>query len=161
MRVKTFAALTLSHLGMAAAGFALGIYLLPILIAPPAPTQSEVSTIASQAQFTAQFRRDLEDSDAFHWGEGEVAITPTFITLMGELAPGPDYKLYLSPQFVETEAAFNQLKSSMVLVGDVKTFENFVVQVPQHIDVSKYSTVVVWCETFGEFITAANYQTRQ
>ncbi len=45
------------------------------------------------------------------------------ITLMGKLAPGPDYKLYLSPKFVETEAAFNQEKTNMVLVSDVKTWE--------------------------------------
>ena len=44
---------------------------------------------------------------------------------MGELAPSPDYKLYLSSGFVETEAEFLGLKPSMALVGDVKTFDNF------------------------------------
>jgi hypothetical protein len=59
---------------------------------------------------------------------------------------------------VETEADFNRRKGSMALVGDVKTFENFVVAVPKEIDASKYTTVIVWCETFGEFITSARYQ---
>lgn len=77
---------------------------------------------------------------------------------MGELAPGPDYNLYLSPEFVETEADFNRIKASMVQVGEVKTFENFVVQVPQGVDPSRYNAVIIWCETFGEFITAAKYQ---
>lgn len=77
---------------------------------------------------------------------------------MGKLAPGPDYKLYLSPEFVETEADFNRLKSEMVRVGDVKTFENFLVPVPESIDPAAYNTVVVWCESFGQFITAAKYQ---
>jgi hypothetical protein len=77
---------------------------------------------------------------------------------VGKLAPGPDYKLYLSPAFVETEVEFNQLKKSMVRVGDVKTFENFVVAVPAGIELEKYSAVIVWCETFGQFITAAKYR---
>jgi len=37
---------------------------------------------------------------------------------MGKLVPGPDYKLYLSPEFIETEADFNRLKATMVRVGD-------------------------------------------
>ncbi|MGF1841695.1 DM13 domain-containing protein, partial [Vibrio clamense] len=50
------------------------------------------------------------------------------------------------------------LKDSMVRIGNVKTFENFAVKIPKGIDVSKYNTVIVWCETFGEFITSAKYQ---
>jgi len=77
---------------------------------------------------------------------------------MGTLAPGPDYKLYLSPQFIETEAEFNRLKNTMVRVGDVKTFENFVVDVAPGIDPLNFNSVIVWCESLGEFITAAQYQ---
>lgn len=77
---------------------------------------------------------------------------------MGKLAPGPDYKLYLSPEFIETERDFNRLKSRMALVGDVKTFNNFLVPVPPGVDPSQYTTVIVWCETFGEFITSARYK---
>ena len=29
---------------------------------------------------------------------------------------------------------------------------------PLGVDISHYNTVIVWCETFGEFITAAQYQ---
>jgi len=77
---------------------------------------------------------------------------------MGKLVPGPDYKLYLSPEFIETESDFNRLKNNMVRVGDVKTFENFVVSVPPAIDPSNYNSVVVWCESFGQFITSAKYR---
>ena len=147
-----------SHLLAAALGVALGMYLLPILIAPAAPSVAEVSAQAAQAAYRGQFRRDLQDSDALHWGEGTVSVTRTSIGLLGELAPGPDYKLYLSPEFVETEADFNRLKTKMVRVGDVKTFKNFLLPVPESVDTSRYNTVVVWCETFGQFITAAKYQ---
>ncbi len=156
--MKKIILLIVTHAVLAAIGFAAGIYALPILIAPPAPDQDQLQAIATQAQFRATFRRDLRGSDMLHWGEGEVSIAGFAISLMGKLAPGPDYKLYLSPEFVETEEDFLRLKVSMVRVGEVKTFENFVVPVPESIDPAAYNSVIVWCETFGQFITSAKYQ---
>ena len=158
MNTRKALLLIASHIAVAAAGFAGGIYALPILIAPAAPTAEEIKAATAQTLFTGQFKRDLKDSDSLHWVEGVVSISPTGISLTGRLAPGPDYKLYLSPEFVETEADFNRLRESMVRVGDVKTFENFVVDVPASIDLTKYTAVIVWCETFGQFITAAKYR---
>lgn len=150
--------LTLSHLLAALGGFALGIYLLPILTAPAAPTAAAVQAESGQARFTGEFKRDLKDSDALHWGEGTISVSPKSISLLGRVSPGPAYKLYLSPSFVETEAEFLRLKDSMVQVGDVKTFENFIVPIPEGIDPARYTAVIVWCESFSQFITAAKYQ---
>jgi hypothetical protein len=147
-----------THLTALAIGVGLGIYLLPILIAPSAPSSAEVATQVASARYSGTFRRDLKDSDALHWGEGKVSMTASSVVLDGELAPGPDYKLYLSPEFVETEADFQRLKPNMVRVGDVKTFKNFVVPLPDSIDPSRYNTVIVWCESFSQFITAARYR---
>ncbi|UCE88995.1 MAG: DM13 domain-containing protein [Pseudomonadota bacterium] len=156
--MKKILVLLFSHLVAAAAGFAIGIYALPILTAPPAPTASEVRQAADTASFTGEFRRDLEDSDALHWGEGTVYVGPRSISLQGSIAPGPNYKLYLSPEFVETEKDFARLRSRMAQVGDVNTFENFIVTVPDSIDTSAFNTVIVWCEAFEQFITSAQYQ---
>ena len=150
--------LVATHVVAGFIGFALGIYALPILTAPEAPSESQVQAIAGDAEFTAEFVRDLEDSDALHWGEGELFVSQETIAFEGRLAPGPDYRLYLSPLFVETEADFEALKSSMVEVGPVRTFENFTVSVPDSIDPSEYSAAIVWCESFGQFITAGQYQ---
>jgi len=158
MTARTLIGLLVSHAIVAAVGFAAGIYALPILTAPAAPSVAEVSAAAASGRFHGEFRRDLKDSDALHWGEGRVSIGPASISLMGKLAPGPDYKLYLSPEFVETEADFNRLKSKMARVGDVKTFNNFVVQLPPGIQPSEYTSVIVWCESFGQFITSARYK---
>ena len=158
MKTSTMLLLLVTHCAVGVVGFAAGVYALPILTAPPAPTESQIMEMSSQALYAAEFRRDLKDSDTLHWGEGTVSVGPKYITLMGKLAPGPDYKLYLSPKFIETEAEFNRLKASMVRVGDVKTFENFVVNVPQSIDPSQFNSVIVWCEAFGQFITSARYR---
>ena len=150
--------LLVSHLVMLGVGFALGVYLLPILTAPPAPAAAEIARLAEGAAYTGRFSRDLPGSDLLHWGEGTVTVGQDAVTLLGSLAPGPDYKLYLSPRFVDDEASFLAVKHEMVRIGDVSTFENFVVPVPAGVDPGRYDTVVVWCEAFGEFITAARYR---
>ena len=96
--MKNILLLIFSHAAIGALGFAGGIYALPILTAPPAPADAEVLEIASQAQFKSEFKRDLAGSDALHWGEGVVSVSRAAVSLMGKLAPGPDYKLYLSPE---------------------------------------------------------------
>jgi hypothetical protein len=147
-----------THTAMIAVGFAAGVYMLPIIIAPPAPDNAEVQIMAARAEYSGEFRRDLKGSDFLHWGEGMVSIGRDGISLQGKLAPGPDYKLYLSPEFVETGDEFLGLKNSMVRIGDVKTFQNFIVPMPPGVDPDEYNTVIVWCEAFDQFITAAQYQ---
>ncbi|MEQ8745295.1 DM13 domain-containing protein [Pyruvatibacter sp.] len=151
-------ALAGTHAGALAVGFALGIYLLPILTAPDSPDEAALTASAQSALYEASFTRELEGSDFLHWGEGTVSVTPQQIVHNGALSPGPDFKVYLTSEFVETEAQFNAIKDNAVRIGDVKTFEGFLLDVPPGVDVSAYSTVVVWCEAFGEFITAAQYK---
>lgn len=141
-----------------ALGVALGIYLLPILIAPDAPSNSDVSSNAEQALFQADFHRKLPGSDFLHWGEGQVSITPTQISFMGMIAPGPDYQLYLTPSLAQTEAEFLAIKDQSIKIGAVKTFKNFILDIPPGVDPASYHGLVVWCETFDEFITAAIYR---
>jgi hypothetical protein len=91
--LKKFLILLASHGVVGLFGFAAGIYFLPILTAPPAPTVSEVREAAGGAMYRGVFRRDLADSDALHWGEGTVSVGPEMIALEGVIAPGPDYIL--------------------------------------------------------------------
>jgi hypothetical protein len=158
MKIRILVLLIITHGAIFMGGFALGIYALPILIAPPAPSESEVKEFAAEAEYSAEFRKDLKDSDGLHWGEGTVSLSTSAITFMGELSPGPDYKLYLSPEFIETEVDFNQLKAQMIQVGEIKTFDNFVVNLPEGVILEEFNSVIVWCETFGEFITSAKYR---
>ena len=147
-----------THTAMLGTGFALGVYTLPILTAPESPSTEQVNASAEAALFTGVFRRELEDSDLFHWGDGTLYVSATEIVLQGRIAPGPDYRLYLSPEFVATEADFEVLKPRMVQAGHVRTFENFAVEIPEGINPADFTTAIVWCESFGEFITAAQYR---
>lgn len=150
--------LTATHGLMLVIGFALGIYLLPILIAPEGPDQAMLAETAQTARYQAEFKRDLKGSDFLHWGEGRVSVSPTRIAHEGKLAPGPDYKLYLTPEFVEDEEQFFRIRQSSLRLGDIKTFDGFLIEIPQGVDVEAYTTVLVWCDTFNEFITAAKYR---
>jgi hypothetical protein len=139
-------------------GFALGIYTLPILIAPKVPDNAQVESVAKHRVFKGTFSRDRKDSDFLHWGEGEVSIGPDVIAFKGELAPGPDYKLYFSTEFVETEKDFNRLKPSMLLAGEVKNFKNFIIPLTKDVDPTRFNSIIIWCESFGQFISSARYE---
>lgn len=149
--------LLISHGLVGFAGFALGVYLLPILIQPQGPSEQEISSAVAKAQFEGEFVKELKGSDFLHWGEGSVMLGDGVAVFKGKLAPGPDYKLYLSPVFVDDEMSFLENKRDMVQVAEIKTFDGFVVNLPEGVDPAKYSTAVIWCETFSEFISAARY----
>ena len=156
--MKKFILLLISHLIFAAAGFVGGIYALPILMSPGAPTTADLANAAKNVSYSGSFSRDLPGSDFLHWGEGEVLVGKDYISLAGRVSPGPDYRLYLSPTMVNNADEFRQLKSMSVEVGSIKTFNNFIVAVPDGINPDKYRAVVIWCEAFGMFITAASYR---
>lgn len=150
--------LLFSHGLFLGVGFVVGIYLLPILTQPPAPNDKQLGEVASEALFTGYFTPELEDSDALHFGDGTFYVSDRAFSFDGRIAPGPDYRLYLSPVFVETRADFIANKDKMVQVGDVRTFNNFIVDLPPGVDPANYNSAIVWCESFEIFITAGQYQ---
>ena len=87
-----------------------------------------------------------------------MSLNKSEIVHEGRLAPGPDYKLYLVKEFVEHEDEFLPIKDQAQLVGDVKTFNGFLLDVPGDVDIEQFTTMVVWCEAFSEFITSAKYR---
>ncbi len=150
--------LAATHAAALVLGFGLGVYFLPILTAAPAPDAATLAAAASQATYSATFRRDLPGSDALHWGEGTISVTPDRVVHQGQLSPGPDYRIYLAPRYVEDKAGFEAIKAQSVELGAIKTFDGFITDIPAGIDIAQYDTVVIWCETFGMFITAGKYR---
>ncbi|WP_353499777.1 DM13 domain-containing protein [Vibrio sp. CB1-14] len=147
--------LLFTHLAALFAGFMLGIYVLPILTQPDSPSIEAIESQTSAIIYQGEFSKEREDSDFLHWGEGKISFSGESAMFIGELAPGADYKLYLSPTFIETEAEFVANKAAMLQVGDVKTFDRFLLTLPEQTDLTQYNTAIVWCESFGEFITSA------
>lgn len=157
--MKKLLLLSLSHGVVLAIGFALGVYFLPIMVAPESPSNQLISHVAQQAKYQSSFVEDRGDSDGFHWAEGKVFVSEKQIAFEGTMAPGPDYKLYLAPSYIETEDEFlGKVKARSVRVDVIKTFDGFIIDVPQGINIDDYNTVVVWCEKYKEYISSAKYR---
>ena len=50
------------------------------------------------------------------------------------------------------------LVAGLVIGGAVRAFENFALDLPLAIDIDEYDAVVIWCEAFKQFITAARLE---
>ena len=101
------------------------------------------------------FVRDLPGSDGLHLGDGVIIVNVDRLWLDGKIAPGPDYRLYLTPKYVETGAGFQNIAAQSIQLGPVKAFENFSLDLPDGVDATNYQAVLIWCEAFEQFITAA------
>ena len=155
---KKITLLVFSYMIIFLLGLGLGIYLLPILTAPKSVDIDKIIKLEKNALYKTLFVKDLKGSDLFHWGEAKVTVSRNEIIVNGSIAPGPDYKLYLTKEFTEQEEEFLSIKDNSRYVAEVKTFKNFVITVPEDIDINDYNTIVIWCESFSEFITAAKYK---
>ncbi len=165
-KIKVLLLLAMSHTTIAICAFMLGIYTLPILMAPADPSSGALALSIKNTRYVATISDNLTDSDWLHWGKGTFSIGDDYIVFQGTLAPGPDYRLYLSPSFVQTEADFNQLKSSMIEIGEVNSFGNYIhplngsmnKTLNKNVNIEHYNTVIIWCESFNQFITSAQFK---
>ena len=155
---KKITLLVFSYMIVFLLGLGLGIYLLPILTAPKSVDIDKIIKLEKNALYKTLFVKDLKGSDLFHWGEAKVTVSKNEIIVNGTIAPGPDYKLYLTKEFVEQEEEFLFIRDKSKYIAEVKTFKNFVITIPENIDINDYNTIVIWCESFSEFITAAKYK---
>lgn len=147
-----------THLLALGMGVAAGIYLLPILIEPPAAEASAIERLADQARFHATMDPDIDGSDWLHWGEGTVHFTEQAIAIDGRLSPGPDYALYLVDGAVSTAEQFTSRSAARVRIGRVAGFGPQIIPLDASVRLDDYQTMVIWCEAFEQFITAARYR---
>ena len=136
-------------------GFGLGVYSLPILTAETGLDDAAIAARQPAFKRLGKFHQNLEGSDRLHRGEGTIMVGDGSIWLDGSVSPGPDYRLYFAPIFVETEESFLAIKLRSVAVGSIKVFTNFTLQLPDDVSVDGFPAVVIWCEAFSQFITTA------
>jgi hypothetical protein len=139
-------------------GFGLGVYFLLILTAEKGLGTVAIETLSQSALRQGKFVSDLPGSDGLHWGDGVIMANADQIWLDGEISPGPDYRLYLIPKYVETGGEFLQIKADSTQIGPIKAFENFALDIPADVEVNNFLAALIWCEAFGKFITAARLQ---
>ena len=111
-------------------GLSFGVYSLPILTAETGQDDAAITARQSTIERGGEFHRNLEGFDSLHWGKGTIMVGNNAVWLDGSLSPGPHYRLYFAPIFVETKEIFLAIKSQSVEVESVKAFTNFMLQLP-------------------------------
>lgn len=140
----------------AAAGFALAIFVYPyiflddIVATEPAPTP--VQSVAARGRFIHANPRD-----PIHYGSGGVTVYGDVLRLEEDfrVGPGPKFHVYLVPEHdVTPDSMVN--KTAFVDLGRLKAFkggQNYAL--PAGLDLSRYGSVVIWCEQFSVLISPA------
>ena len=77
----------------------------------------------------------------------------------GVLAPGPDYRIYLSRKFADTKSDFTKIKPQAVEITKLKTFSGpLEFDLPEGLNAHEFDNVIVWCETFSMYIASARLE---
>jgi len=140
-----------------AVGFALGIFVYPYLFLADIVATERLDASASKRLVATGDFIHANPSDPIHYGRGKVKVFENLVFLEGdfEVGPGPKFHVYLVPDrqvIPSTEVA----RTMFVDLGRLKAFkgsQNYAV--PHGVDVSRYGSVVIWCEQFGVLISPA------
>lgn len=140
-----------------AAGFAAGIFVYPYLFLADIVATDKVDDATKRKVLAQGTFIHANPSDPIHYGRGGVTIYDGVLHLGGdfEVGPGPKFHVYLVPdQNITPDTAV--AKTMYVDLGRLKAFkgsQNF--SVPAGVDVTRYGSVVIWCEQFGVLISPA------
>ena len=100
----------------------------------------------------------MPGSDTLHWVDGTIMVHANKICLEGIVLPGPDYRPYPLPEFVDVVSTVLAIKAESRRIGAVKTFENFALDLPPANDLDEYDAVVTSREAFEQFFTVARLE---
>jgi Electron transfer DM13 len=139
-------------------GVALGFFLFPFVFPPP-PAADQLTDADNRAAVIAQGKFiHANPSDPIHYGRGSVTVRQdsVFLNADFEVGPGPKFHVYLVPK--------GQIRSSGELAGQMfvdlgrlrafKGSQRYAI--PAGLDLSKFQSVIIWCEQFSVLISPAD-----
>lgn len=137
-------------------GFAGGIFVFPYLFPPPPVNEAVDAATSGDIVATGSFIH-ANPSDPVHYGRGRVTVFPRLVHLEAdfEVGPGPKYHVYLVPDADITPSSRVQ-DTMFVDLGRLKAFtgsQNY--PIPEGVDLSRYKSIVIWCEQFNVLISPA------
>ncbi len=141
-----------------AAGFVLGILVFPYIF--PAPPAMDAPVAASGSVIARGTFIQADPDDPIHYGKGKVTVHAKVLRLEQDFAvgPGPKFHVYLVPKATIRKSA--DVKQTMYVdLGRLRAFkgaQNF--PIPPGIDLTKYASVVIWCEAIGVLISPADFK---
>lgn len=140
-----------------AAGFALGIFFYPYIFLADVVATDRVENKASRKVVASGSFAHANPRDPVHYGKGKVTVYQGLVHLGGdfEVGPGPKFHVYLVPE-KNVVPSTNVARTMYVDLGRLRAFrgsQNY--PIPDGVDLSKYESVVIWCEQFGVLISPA------
>jgi hypothetical protein len=157
--MRTLVAFLLGGLLGVVAGAGGMLIAFPFLFPPP--VVAEAAPAGASKIGTFRFDETAPGRDSVHWANGTGALhrTESGVVLRlddgFEAGPGPNYWIYLTTKPVGDEADFNA-DAGRVRIAQLKSFrggQNY--GLPDGLDISKFHTVTIWCESFGAYIASA------
>ncbi|MCW5688262.1 MAG: DM13 domain-containing protein [Pseudolabrys sp.] len=138
-------------------GVALGFFLFPFVFPPP-PAAEQITEADRAALVATGTFIHANPSDPIHYGKGKVSVyrRAVFLEPDFEVGPGPAFHVYLVPKAnVRTEA---DVKETMFVdLGGLRAFKGSQrYPIPDGVDLSKYQSVVIWCQHFSVLISPAD-----
>jgi electron transfer DM13 len=138
-------------------GVALGFFLFPFVFPPPAAmerlTQAEASKLVAKGTFI-----HANPSDPVHYGKGAVSVYQDVVFLHDDfqVGPGPAFHVYLVPNANIRDAG--QVTGTMFVdLGGLRAFKGSQkYAIPAGVDLTKFPSVVIWCEQFSVLISPAD-----
>ena len=159
---RVFTALVVGLVVGGVGGFLLGVYALPIIVEWRHGVEERAQAPeASEEDPYGEFDRNSPGSDALHWGEGRVRVSQGNLVFEENvrLAPGPDYRVYLSKTFAQTREEFLEVKPVSVEIASLEVFSGpLSFPIPPEVDTDVYDNIVVWCEAFAMYIASARLE---
>lgn len=154
---KSVLVFVLGGLFGATAGFALGIFVYPYIFLADIVAAERVENPGSKQVVAKGTFVHANPSDPIHYGKGRVTVYQDLVHLGTdfEVGPGPKFHVYLVPEKNVTPSTA-VARTMYVDLGRLKAFkgsQNF--PVPPGVDVSRYGSIVIWCEHFGVLISPA------
>ena len=138
-------------------GVALGFFFFPFVFTPPEAketlTQAEASKLVAKGSFI-----HANPSDPVHYGKGSVSVYENVVFLHEdfEVGPGPAFHVYLVPADNIRDAG--QVTGTMFVdLGGLRAFKGSQkYPITAGVDLTKFPSVVIWCEQFSVLISPAD-----
>jgi hypothetical protein len=138
-------------------GVAFGLFIFPFLFPPPEAMDRLTSAEASKLLAKGSFIH-ADPSDPIHYGKGGVSVYQgtVFLEEDFEVGPGPAFHVYLVPK-ANIRASSEVTDTMFIDLGGLRAFKGSQkYQVPAGVDLTKFPSVVIWCEQFSVLISPAD-----
>lgn len=117
---------------------------------------AETKTLVAKGDFIHPNPKDF-----IHYGQGSVSVYKDkhqyeiMLNKDFKVGPGPAFHVFLSEtNTIKTNAAFKDSKKYDL--GMLKSFQGSqIYSIPDHINLAKIRSIVIWCVSFSQLITSA------